>query len=58
MKKSEFAPIFSRRLFSHKLNPRAALILGYADNARGNQEYPLARSARTIFMKIGYSWQM
>ena len=54
----EFKHFFSQWLFSYKLNPRTVLFLGYSDNALGNQDYPLARSDRTIFMKVSYSWQM
>jgi hypothetical protein len=32
--------------------------LGYSDNAQGNQDYRLARSDRTVFMKVSYSWQI
>jgi hypothetical protein len=53
-----FKHFFSQFLFSYKLNPRTVLFLGYTDNAQGNQDYRLARSDRTIFMKVGYSWQM
>jgi hypothetical protein len=54
----EYAHFFSQLLFSYKLNPRTVLFLGYTDNARGNQDYRLARYDRTIFMKVSYSWQM
>ncbi len=54
----EYKHFFSQLLFSYKLNPRTVLFLGYTDNARGNQDYSLARSDRTIFMKLGYSWQI
>jgi hypothetical protein len=32
--------------------------LGYSDNSQGNQDYRLARSDRTVFMKVSYSWQI
>ena len=54
----EFKHFFSQLLFSYQLNPRTVLFLGYSDNYQGNQDYSLARSDRTIFMKIGYSWQL
>jgi len=54
----EYKHFFSQLLFSYKLNPRTVLFLGYSDNARGNQEYSLARSDRTLFMKVSYSWQI
>jgi hypothetical protein len=54
----EYKHFFSQFLFSYKLNPRTVLFLGYSDNAQGNQDYRLARSDRTVFMKVGYSWQI
>lgn len=54
----EFRHFFSQLLFSYRLNPRTVLFLGYSDNALGSQEYRLARSDRTVFMKVSYSWQM
>jgi hypothetical protein len=54
----EYKHFFSQLLFSYKLNPRTVLFLGYTDNARGNQDYALARSDRTVFMKVSYSWQL
>ena len=54
----EYKHFFSQLLFSYKLNPRTVLFLGYSDNAQGNQEHSLARYDRTIFMKVGYSWQI
>jgi hypothetical protein len=50
--------LFSQLLFSYRLNPRTVLFLGYSDNALGSQEYRLARSDRTVFMKVSYSWQI
>ncbi len=54
----EYKHFFSQLLLSYKLNPRTVLFLGYTDNARGNQVYALARSDRTVFMKVSYSWQL
>ena len=54
----QYTHFFSQLLFSYKINPRTVLFLGYTDNARGNQNYSLAKYDRTIFMKVSYSWQM
>lgn len=53
----EFKHLFVQLLFSYKLNPQTVLFLGYTDNYRGEREYPLTRSDRTFFLKIGYAWQ-
>jgi len=54
----EHRHVFSQLLFSCRLNPRTVLFLGYTDNARGDQDVRLARTDRTIFMKVSYSWQL
>jgi len=54
----EYRHFFSQLLFSYTLNPRTVMFLGYTDNARGNQDYSLARTDRTVFMKVSYSWQL
>jgi hypothetical protein len=56
-KQPEYKRLFVQLLFSYKLNPRTVLFLGYTDNYRGNQDYRITRSDRTLFLKIGYAWQ-
>jgi len=53
----KFEHFFTQLLFSYRLNPRTVLFLGYSDNYLGNQAYGLTQTDRTIFLKIGYSWQ-
>ena len=53
----EYKHLFVQLLFSYKLNPRTVLFLGYTDNYDGNQDYPITRSNRTFFLKLGYDWQ-
>lgn len=53
----EYRRLFVQLLFSYKLNPRTVLFLGYTDNYRGNQNFPITRSDRTFFLKLGYAWQ-
>ncbi len=53
----EYKHLFVQLLFSYKLNPQTVLFLGYTDNYRGNQDYRITRSDRTLFLKIGYAWQ-
>lgn len=48
--------LLSQLLFSYKINPQTVLYLGYSDNYRGNQNYDLTQTDRTLFMKIGYAW--
>lgn len=50
--------MFVQLLFSYKLNPQTVLFLGYTDNYYGEAAYPLTRSDRTFFLKIGYAWQL
>jgi hypothetical protein len=53
---SEDRRLFTQLLFSYKLNPRTVLFLGYVDNHRGNQDFSITRSDRTLFVKLGYAW--
>ncbi len=48
--------LFSQYLFSYKLNPQTVFLLGYSDNAAGNQDIDLTRIDRTFFLKVGYAW--
>jgi hypothetical protein len=50
--------LFTQFLFSYKINPRTVLFLGYSDNYLGNQEYKIAKSDYTFFVKIGYALQL
>lgn len=53
----EYQNFFSQFLFSYRLNPRTVVFLGYSDNYSGTQEFGLTQTDRTLFLKIGYSWQ-
>jgi hypothetical protein len=55
---SEDRRLFSQLLFSYKLNARTVLFLGYADNHRGNEDFSITQSDRTLFVKLGYAWTM
>jgi hypothetical protein len=52
---SEDRRLFSQLLFSYKFNPRTVLFLGYVDNYRGNQDFSITQSDRTLFVKLGYA---
>lgn len=54
----KFKTLFTQFLFSYQLNPRTVLFLGYSDNYQGLKEYSLTQKNRTLFMKVGYSWQL
>jgi hypothetical protein len=54
----EFRHLFTQLLFSYKLNPRTVFFLGYTDNYYGGQDYGLTQESKTVFMKIGYAWQL
>ncbi len=53
---SEDKTIFTRFLFSYKLNPQTVLFLGYSDNHLGYSGIDITQQNRTFFMKIGYAW--
>lgn len=53
----EYQNFFTQFLFSYRLNPRTVVFLGYSDNYSGTQEIDLTQTDRTLFLKIGYSWQ-
>jgi hypothetical protein len=46
----------SQDLFSYKLNPQPVFLLGYSDDAAGNQDIDLTRIDRPFFLKVGYAW--
>lgn len=50
--------LYLQFLFSYKLNPRTVLFLGYTDSSDGDVNTPLTRKSRSLFMKIGYAWQL
>jgi hypothetical protein len=58
----ETKTLFSQLLFSYKLNPLTVLFVGYADNRLGLndglQDYSLTQTDRTIFVKLGYAFQL
>jgi hypothetical protein len=53
----EYKHLFVQLLFSYKFNPKTVVFLGYTDNYLGEREFPLTRSDRTFFLKLGYAWQ-
>ena len=48
--------LFSQFLFSYKLNAQTVALMGYSDNARGDQTIDVTRTDRTFFVKLGYAW--
>jgi hypothetical protein len=49
---------FDQLLFSYKLNPLTVLFLGYSDNYLGDAQTNLTQQNRTLFLKVGYAWQV
>ncbi len=54
--------LFTRFLFSYKVNPRTVLFVGYSDDRLGMLDPELTRTAltptsRTFFLKVGYAWR-
>ena len=45
-------------LFSYKVNPRTVIYLGYSDSHFGGEDYGLTQQTRTLFLKLGYAWQL
>lgn len=56
--KSESQSFFSQFLFSYRVNPQTLLFLGYSDNHLGEDGATLVRTGRTLFLKLGYAWQL
>ena len=54
----EFRHLFTQLLFSYKVNPRTVFFLGYTDNYYGSHDYGLTQESKTVFMKLGYAWQL
>jgi hypothetical protein len=53
---AETRRLFTQALFSYKLNAQTVALVGYSDNARGNERFDLGRTDRTFFIKLGYAW--
>ncbi|HSM51646.1 MAG TPA: DUF5916 domain-containing protein, partial [Thermoanaerobaculia bacterium] len=49
---------FNQLLFAYKLNPQTVVFLGYSDAALGDERIDLTRQSRTLFLKLGYAWQL
>jgi hypothetical protein len=49
---------FNQLLFSYKINPLTVLFLGYSDTHTGNDQIALTQQSRTLFLKVGYAWQV
>ena len=49
---------FNQLLFSYKINPLTVLFLGYSDTHTGNSQIDLTQVSRTLFLKVGYAWQV
>ncbi len=49
---------FNQLLFSYKINPLTVLFLGYSDTHVGTEQIDLEQESRTLFLKIGYAWQV
>jgi hypothetical protein len=56
--KRESESFFSQFLFSYRLNPQTLLFLGYSDNHLGEDGATVVRTGRTLFLKLGYAWQL
>lgn len=56
--KTESQSFFSQFLFSYRVNPQTLLFLGYSDNHLGEDGATLVRTGRTLFLKLGYAWQL
>jgi hypothetical protein len=58
--------LFSKILFSYKINPQTVFFLGYSDDyrnrnytdERGRLDNSLVQTNRTFFIKIGYAWML
>lgn len=49
---------FNQLLFSYKINPLTVLFLGYSDTHVGTEQIDLKQQSRTLFLKVGYAWQV
>jgi hypothetical protein len=51
--------LFSQLLLAYKINPRTVAFLGFSDSREGHTETgSLVQEGRSIFLKIGYSWNL
>ncbi|MCP5051110.1 MAG: carbohydrate binding family 9 domain-containing protein [bacterium] len=53
-----FKHLFTKVLFSYKINPQTVLFLGYSDDYFGFNNIRLTQSNRTFFLKVGYALVM
>lgn len=56
--KPETRDIFTKLIYSYKINPRTVLFVGYTDNRIGDHQFGITQKDRTVFMKLGYSWNL
>jgi hypothetical protein len=49
---------YNQLLFSYKINPLTVLFLGYSDTYLGDAQTNLTQQNRTLFLKVGYAWQV
>lgn len=59
----QFNDLHTELLYSYKLNPQTVFFLGYNDGAVQwqNEQQPLTglrKTERSVFMKLGYAWQL
>jgi hypothetical protein len=50
--------VFNQLLFSYKINPFTVLFAGYSDTWVGAERIDLMQQNRTLFLKVGYAWQV
>jgi len=50
--------LFGQLLGSHKINPQTAVFLGYSGNSANEWTDGLDRMDDTIFVKVGYAWNL
>ncbi|HEY0158077.1 MAG TPA: DUF5916 domain-containing protein [Thermoanaerobaculia bacterium] len=50
--------VFNQLLFSYKINPFTVLFAGYSDTWAAGTRLDLAQQSRTLFLKVGYAWQV
>lgn len=53
-----FKHLFTQFLFSYKLNPQTILFLGYSDDYYGYRTIPMKQKNRTLFLKVGYAFNL
>jgi len=50
--------LFPQILFSHKINPRTLLYLGYSGSRAATELNPMQSFERTLFFKVAYAWRL